>query len=125
MEEEGEESDRKRGRTKDRGDGVNWKKEVKRKGEGEINSCPYSEASLIKMQSKAGINMEPWGTPLVRIKTSNSLSELCYLLHCTVYTIVIPVGDRNTANLPPRSHLHHGSFKIVLIPIFRIFIAHR
>lgn len=54
------------------------------------------------MQSKAGINMEPWGTPLVLINTSYCLSELCYLLHCTVYTIVILVGDRNTTNLPLR-----------------------
>lgn len=65
-------------------------------------SWPVSKACHIKMQSKAGINMEPWGTPLVLINTSNCLSELCYLLHGAVYTTVIPVGDRNTTNLPLR-----------------------
>lgn len=70
--------------------------------EGEEMSWPASKASHTKMQSKAGINMEPWGTPKVLINTPNCLSEPCYLLHCTVRTTVIPVGDRNTTNLPLR-----------------------
>lgn len=77
------------------------------------NSWPLTKASHIKMQSKAGINMEPWGTPLVLINTSYCLSELCYLLHCTVYTIVILVGDRKTTNLPLRWHLHLGIPKML------------
>lgn len=54
----------------------------------------------IKMQSKTDINMEPWGTPLVLINTFNCLTAYCYLLHCAVYTTIIPLGDRHTTNLP-------------------------
>lgn len=57
--------------------------------------------------------MEPWGTPLVLINTSNCLPEFCYLLRCTVYTIVVLVGDRNTTNLPLRRHLHLGVPKML------------
>lgn len=70
------------------------------------NGWPLSKGSRTKMQSKAGINTEPWGTPLVLINTPNCLPELRYLLHRTVHAIVIPVGDRNTTNLPPRWQLH-------------------
>lgn len=75
---------------------------MRRREEGGEMGWPVSKASVIKMQSKAGINVEPWGTPPVLINTSNCLSELCYLLHCAVYTTVIPVGDGNTTNLPLR-----------------------
>lgn len=54
----------------------------------------------IKMQSKAAINMEPWGMPLVLVNTSHCLSELSHLWHGIVYTIVILVEDRKTVNIP-------------------------
>lgn len=54
----------------------------------------------IKMQSKAAINMEPWGMPLVLLNTSYCLSVLSHLWHCIVYTIVILVEDRKTVNIP-------------------------
>lgn len=61
---------------------------------------PLSKTMNIKMQSKAAINMEPWGMPLVLVNTSHCLSELSHLWHCIVYTIVILVEDRKTVNIP-------------------------
>lgn len=61
---------------------------------------PISKTMNIKMQSKAAINMEPWGMPLVLVNTSHCLSELSHLWHCIVYTIVILVEDRKTVNIP-------------------------
>lgn len=48
----------------------------------------------VKMLQETGVIPELQGTPPGLTNTSSRLSELCYLLSWTLYTILIPAGRK-------------------------------